>query len=96
MNNSQYENSKVNEMHELSLTSMVIGIFGLLLFCIPFFGFICSVTAIIMGYIAKPKYTSNLYYKGKAFVLVGIITGYSGLILQLSILLVIVFSSLTK
>jgi hypothetical protein len=51
------------------------------------FGIIASVPAIILGHISLSKYKVNPKYKGKKIAIAGIILGYLGIAITISILL---------
>jgi hypothetical protein len=70
----------------LSLTSFIIGIAAFLFGLVPFFGFILSLAAIIIGFIARKKETAA----PKWMSLVGIIAGFVALVVGLIVVILFI------
>ena len=66
MQNEVYSQPVVEEKKGLSLTSMILGIVGLLAWCIPLLGFPVCITGLILGIIGIKK-------GGKGMAIAGII-----------------------
>jgi hypothetical protein len=73
----------------LSLTSFITGIAGVLLSAVPVLGFLAALAAVIIGFIAKGKEPAA----PKWMWMVGIITGFVGILLSIifTVLLVLPF-----
>ena len=66
MQNEVYSQPVVEEKKGLSITSMILGIVGLLAWCIPLLGFPVCITGLILGIIGIKK-------GGKGMAIAGII-----------------------
>ena len=66
MQNEVYSQPVVEEKKGLSLTSMILGIVGLLAWCIPLLGFPVCITGLILGIIGIKK-------GGKGMAIAGLI-----------------------
>jgi len=63
----------------LSLTSFILGLAGLVFSWVPFLGFLASLAAIIIGFIAKGKEPAAPHWMW----LVGIITGFVAIVISI-------------
>lgn len=69
MDNTEFDDSKKG----LSIASMVLGIIGLLFLCVPPFGVICGLLALIFGAISLNK-KQGIQGMATAGIVLGIIT----------------------
>ena len=69
----------------LSITSLVTGIAGLVLFLFPYFAVLSSIAAIVTGHLAKKREPAT-----KGFWLTGLILGYVGLLVNLLLLAAVI------
>jgi hypothetical protein len=70
----------------LSLTSFILGLAGLLFSWIPFFGFLVSLAAVILGFIGKGKEPGA----PKWMWLVGVIAGFVGILVSILFIVLVV------
>lgn len=70
----------------LSLTSFILGLGGLVLSWIPFFGPLVSIAAVILGFIGKAKEPGA----PKWMWIVGLITGFVGILLGILFIVILV------
>ncbi len=91
---SHTNNNEDGELYGVAVASMIIGIIGILLLCVPLLGVISNITAIIMGFTAKSRNTHNMHYKGKAFIYTGLTTGFIGLSINSVILIIYLLATI--
>ncbi|MCL2383267.1 MAG: DUF4190 domain-containing protein [Oscillospiraceae bacterium] len=71
-----------------SIASMILGICGLLFFCIPFFPILCGILAIIFALLGRAREKSGM-------AIAGLITGIIAIIISVIITIMIVLSPVT-
>lgn len=81
--NSENKNKKTSG---LAITSLIMGIFSVLLGWIPFFGWIFVTLAIVFGIIALTKINQGLF-SGRGLAMAGFILGVIGLILAVVVMI---------
>lgn len=72
----------------LSLTSFILGIVGMLFSWIPFLGFLASLAAIIIGFIARKREPAA----PKWMSLIGIILGFVAIVIGIVVIILLVVS----
>ena len=83
---SPYTAAAVGPKQGLSLTSFITGLGGLVFSWVPVFGFLVALAAVITGFIAKKKELAA----PKWMWLVGIITGFVGILLSFVFVLALI------
>jgi hypothetical protein len=76
----------VGPRQALSLTSFITGIAGVIFFWIPFLGFLSGLAGVIFGFIGRKREPAA----PKWMSLVGIITGFVGIVLNIIYVIAIV------
>lgn len=80
----------MNESKGMAITSMVLGIIGMVCCCIPFLDLILSVTALVLGIVCVTKHKP-----GKEMAIAGIVLGSIGTILGFRVSALIFISGAT-
>ena len=78
--NNVADNKPNGEGKGFAITSLVLGIVSLVLFCIPYLAILCAIAAIVFGVIGLKK-------AGKGMAIAGLILGIVALILYVFVIL---------
>ena len=85
---SAYSTPAAGPKQVLSLTSFILGIVGMLFSWIPFLGFLASLAAIIIGFIARKREPAA----PKWMSLIGIILGFVAIVIGIVVIILLVVS----